>query len=358
MPMLTTPSTQLPVQPLDAAVGSAIAAPDLASHTAREPAYATVLVGEAANVAARAFDDGDPAALDIAHRAMYQLYSLAMWSPIDAPRHNEHDLTLASVLQALEAGFERSLARIELPEAPPVEAAEFAAWLERLVLDEPPLPDSGFGAYLRETITLDQMRDIVAMRSLFFLKEPDPWAMVIPSLRGPAKAGLIDVLLDEYGWGRYDHMHSTVYEVLMERLGLDTGYDAYLDRTVHQFLAVLNYQGLLARHRRLCRRMYGYIYLVEAESPQAMQSYLAAFDRLGVADPDIRRFYDLHVTADEDHQRVALEEMITPVVRDEPEARHEIARGVLGGQHLEDAFARHLLDRFRLGRSALRTVAA
>ena len=356
MPITTT--TQLPVHPLDAAVRDAIAAPDLSAQTAREPAYAAALLDEAADVARAAFDDGDVVALDIAHRALYHLYSLAMWSPTDAPRQNEHDLTLAGVLRALEDGFERSLATIAPPDEPPRDPEEFATWLERIVLEEPPLPDRGFGAFLRDSITLDQMRDIVAMRSLFFLKEPDPWAMVIPSLRGPAKAGLIDVLLDEYGWGRYDHMHSTVYEVLMDRLGLETGYDAYFDRTVHQFLAVLNYQGMLARHRRLCRRMYGYIYLVEAESPQAMRGYLAAFDRLGVTDPDIRRFYDLHVTADEDHQRVALEEMITPVVRAEPEARHEIARGVLGGQHLEDAFTRHLLERFSAGQSALRRVGA
>ena len=87
------------------------------------------------------------------------------------------------------------------------------------------------GSYLRDEISLEQLEEIVAMRSLFFLKEPDPWAMVIPSLHGEAKAGLLDLLLDEYGWGRYDHMHSTVYEELMRALGLETGYDAYLDRT-------------------------------------------------------------------------------------------------------------------------------
>jgi hypothetical protein len=209
------------------------------------------------------------------------------------------------------------------------------------------------GAYLRETATLEQMKEIVAQRSLFFLKEPDPWAMVIPSLHGPAKAGLLDVLLDEYGWGRHDHMHSTVYEVLMERLGLDTTYDAYRDRTAWQFLAGLDYQGMLARHRRLCRRMYGYIYLVEADSPRSMVNYLAAWERLGIDDPDVRKFYELHVTADEGHQQVALEEVIAPVVRAEPEAAPEIARGVLEGHVVHALFSHHLVRSFTAGVSSL-----
>jgi hypothetical protein len=254
----------------------------------------------------------------------------------------------------LERGFEAWLGRWPLPDEPPDDVDAFCAWLADLALEREVMPASGLGAYLRERATLEQMREIVAQRSLFYLKEPDPWAMVIPSLRGVAKAGLLDVLLDEYGWGRHDHMHSTVYEILMERLGLDTTYDGYRDRAAWQYLASLNYQGLIARHRRLCRRMYGYIYLVEADSPRSMVNYLAAWDRLGIDDPDVRKFYDLHITADEGHQQVALEEMIAPVVRAEPGAAREIARGVLEGHVVHYGFSSHLVRTFEAGRSSLR----
>jgi hypothetical protein len=111
---------------------------------------------------------------------------------------------------------------------------------------------------------------------------------------------------------------------------------------------------MLARHRRLCRRMYGYIYLVEADSPRSMQNYIAAYRRLGIEDEDVLRFYELHVTADEGHQDVALNEVILPVVRAEPGSAADIARGVLEGIHLHDGFSRHLRDSFAAGRSALR----
>lgn len=102
--------------------------------------------------------------------------------------------------------------------------------------------------------------------------------------------------------------------------------------------------------------MYGCIYLVEADSPRSMQNYLAAW-RLGIDDLDILKFYDLHVTADEGPQEVALDEVIGPVVRDEPEAAPEIARGVLEGHLVHALFSRHLVTSFRAGRSALQAPA-
>ena len=53
-----------------------------------------------------AFTDGDEDALDAAHRALYALYAQSAWSPLSAPRDNQHDLTLAAVLLELERGFE------------------------------------------------------------------------------------------------------------------------------------------------------------------------------------------------------------------------------------------------------------
>lgn len=340
---------------LDTEIQQALADPGFTDRTQADPAWAAALVSASRELARRAFEDADEAALDTAHRTLYHLAAQGTWSPVDAPRFNEHDLTLAAVRLELERAFERSLGRHALPDDLPGTPEEFAAWLEDLALRrEIGLPPSGMAGFYRERATLEQMKEVVAQRSLFFLKEPDPWAMVIPSLRGEAKAGLLDVLLDEYGWGRHDHMHSTVYENLMRALGLETGFDAYLDRAAWQFLAGLNYQWMLARHRRLCRRMYGYIYLVEADSPDSMREYLAAWARLGIDDEDVTRFYDLHVTADEGHQQVALEEMILPVVRAEPRAMPEIARGVLEGRVLHHAFSSHLARSFDAGESSFR----
>lgn len=319
-----------------------------------DPDRATALLHAGRELARRAFDQDDPAAADPAHRVLYALGAQAGWSPVDAPREREHDLTLLELRLVLERAFEAQLARVApLPEDPPTTPQALRPWLVELALERDLFPGPSMGAYYREHATLDQLREVVAQRSLFFLKEPDPWSQVIPTLRGPAKAGLLDLLLDEYGWGRHDQMHSTVYARMMERLGLETTYDHYLPRTAWPFLAGLNYQAMIGRHRRLCRRMYGYVLLVEADSPGSMRNYLAAYARAGVTDPEILRFYELHVDADEGHADVALNEIVLPVVRDEPAAAPEIARGVVEGRYLHGLVSAHLHACFTAGRSSL-----
>ncbi len=340
---------------LDDAVGEALATPHLSEVLREDPAGATALLTEARELTARAFEDEAPDALDVAHRTLYLLGAQAGWSPVDAVRDNEHDLTLAAIRLELESAFEAQLARVApLPDSPPANLHDTTAWLTELALTRPLFDGPSMGAFYRERATLAQLREVVAQRSLFFLKEPDPWTMVVPSLRGRAKAGLIDLILDEYGWGRYDQMHSTVYSTLMEKLGLRTDYDHYFEQTSWQLLAGLNYQSMLARHRRLCRRMYGYIYLVEADSPASMRNYLAAYARAEIDDPDVLLFYQLHIDADEGHADVALNEVVLPVIESEPEAVAEVARGVVEGRYLHALFGHHLHSSFTEGRSSLR----
>ncbi len=352
---LSTSSVPVSAATLDLVVGHELASPGLTAELEADPPRAALLLDCARELAERAFSDEDPAALDVAHRTLYVLGAQAGWSPVDAVRDNEHDLTLTALRLILERAFEQQLARVApLPEDAPAGSAAVRDWLRDLALERDLFPGPGMGAYYREEATLDQLREVVAQRSLFFLKEPDPWTMVIPSLRGKAKAGLIDLILDEYGWGRHDQMHSTVYETLMKRLRLQTDYDHYFEQTAWQFLAGLNYQAMVARHRRLCRRMYGYVFLVEADSPGSMRNYLAAYARAGIEDPEVLTFYELHIDADEGHADVALNEVVMAVVEEEPAAAPEIARGIVEGRYLHALFSRHLHESFSAGRSSLR----
>jgi hypothetical protein len=339
----------------EAEIARALETPELASALEADPERRDAILNRARSLALHAFEHEEDAALDVAHRTLYILGAQSGWSPVGASRENEHDLTLAAVRLCLEDAFERQLARVAaVPESPPRGTSDALGWLMELALKRPLFDGPSMGDFYREEATLEQLREVVAQRSLFFLKEPDPWTMVIPSLRGEAKAGLIDLILDEYGWGRHDQMHSTVYARLMDKLGLSTGYDDYFEQTSWQLLAGLNYQSMLARHRRLCRRMYGYIYLVEADSPSSMRNYLEAYARAGVDDPEVLLFYQLHIDADVGHADVALNEVVARVVQSEPDAAGEIAHGIVEGRYLHSLFGRHLHSRFSANRSSLR----
>lgn len=286
-----------------------------------------------------AFIDGDDDALQEAHRALYAIYADRIWRPTAAGQSAE----ILRFRKILEAGFRGQLDRVRedagIELSPP--KADIGPWFESLALGPHPLEDGSWGEYLRTEATRDALERVVSQRSLFFLREPDPWIYAVPSLTGVAKAGLIDLLLDEYGWGKLDRMHSSIYANLMEALGLETAIDHYELTTTWQFLATLNHQWMCALDPLLSRRLVGTIYLTEADSPQAMTNYLAAWDRLGIDDPRILEFYELHVAADENHRDVALSEVAVPIAEAEGEqAARDIAFGIFDARTLEAEFAK------------------
>ncbi|MFY9487926.1 MAG: iron-containing redox enzyme family protein [Solirubrobacterales bacterium] len=314
-------------------------------------------IDHSVELAGVAFELELPEALDEAHRSLYALYSDRIWRAPTELRPLEVRQTISTVRQNLEFGFlgylERRRSSIDL--TPPAEADALGGWLESLVFGEHPAESGRWGAFVRDSISHDQLCEIVAQRSLFFLREPDPWIYAVPTLTGGAKAGLIDLLLDEYGWGKLDHMHSSVYARLMQALGLESGIDHFEPVASWQYLATLNHQWMLSLMPEYSRRLLGTIYLTEADSPVAMTNYLAAWERLGVSDPAVREFYEIHVHADENHRDVALSEVAVPVSETEPAAAAQVAIGISDGRTVEAEFVEHLLERFSAGESSLRS---
>jgi hypothetical protein len=282
-----------------------------------------------------AFDFELPEALDDAHRTLYALYADRIWRAPSQPRpvYARHSFEL--IRMNLEQGFRHYLAkrREDSAAVEPPHDRSHSEWLEELALGDHPHEDNAWAPFIRERITLDQLKEIVAQRSLFFLREPDPWIYAVPTLTQQPKAGLIDLLLDEYGWGKLDRMHSSVYAQLMDTLGLNSQIDHFEHATSWQYLACLN--------------------LTEADSPGAMTNYLAAWKRLGVDDQRVLEFYEIHVHADENHRDVALHEVVAPVCAAEEAAAREVAIGIFDGRTVEAEFAEHLKERFSRGESSL-----
>lgn len=297
---------------------------------------------EAHELAERAFEDGEHAALFEAHRALYAIYAARVWRPISDGAGDPDELeALRPIRRILERAFRARLDRQREEVGFDFgSGGNLGEQFQRLAIGEHPLDDGAWSSYVCNHASLEAMRRVVAQRALFFLREPDPWIYAVPTLTGQAKAGLIDLLLDEYGWGKCERMHSSVYANVMTALELDTTLDAYEDATSWQYLATLNHQWMCALDPALSRRLIGTIYLTEADSPGAMTNYLTAWQRLGVSDERVTEFYDLHVHADENHRDVALGEVALPVAEAEgPAAALEIAKGIFDGRALEAEFA-------------------
>ena len=113
-------------------------------------------------------------------------------------------------------------------------------------------------------------------------------------LSGARKAALVEIQADEYGNGRVGEAHADLFADLLDALGIDPTYGAYIDEIPAVSLATGNFITLLGSHRRLRSALLGHLAGFEMTSVTPMSRYAAAGRRLGLGAP-VGRFYDVHV---------------------------------------------------------------
>jgi hypothetical protein len=205
--------------------------------------------------------------------------------------------------------------------------------------------DSGpsLSRYMEHDGTLAQMRDVVVHRSAYQLKEADAHTFGIPRLEGPSKQLLAEIQAGEYGVDGTDRIvHAALFAQTMRELGLDERRNAYLDVQPGSALAISNLISMLGLHRRWRGALVGHLAVFEMTSVVPMSRYSHALERMG-AGPAARRFYDVHVLADAEHEVLALE-MAAALVGQEPARRDDVLFGAGCAIAVEHAFARRLLD--------------
>jgi hypothetical protein len=201
--------------------------------------------------------------------------------------------------------------------------------------------------------TEGQAREVAVHRSLYHLKEADPQAWVIPRLAGAAKAAVVAVEFDEYGAGRPERAHARLFADLMEALGLDAAYGAYLDIVPAPMLAVVNFMSMCGLHRSLRGALVGQFATVEITSPPGSARMADALARLGLG-PSAIAFYAEHVEADAVHEQVLVRDVIGGLLDAEPDLAADVAFGIRASTWLEDRLDEHMLSSWAAGRSSLR----
>lgn len=213
-------------------------------------------------------------------------------------------------------------------------------------------PGPSLSRHLLESGTLEQLREFCMHRSAYQLKEADPHTFGIPRLTGEAKAAMVEIQYEEYGSGVASAMHSHLFGETMDALGLDSSYGSYVEVLPGVTLATVNLVSMFALHRRWRAALVGHLAVFEMTSVEPMARYSSALARFGIG-PEGRRFYDVHVTADERHAAIARDRMVAGLIRAEPELSADLLFGAAAVLMLEQRFASHLLDAWANSRSSL-----
>jgi Iron-containing redox enzyme len=259
---------------------------------------------------------------------------------------------LLRVRAAVEARFEaclreRTAADVATALAAPGDVAT-RIFAQAEASDGPPLT-----RFLQREATAEQFREVLVHRSIYQLKEGDPHTFVVPRVHGSAKVALVELQFDEYGAGRPDRQHATLYAEGMEECGLDRAVGAYVDAVPACTLALNNAGSLLCLHRRLRGAAVGHLAAIEVTSSLPCRKLVQGLRRLDLS-PAMTEYFDEHVEADAVHEQVATRDICAALVEQEPGLAEDVSFGVAVSLLMDELLAEHVLGCFRQGRSSLR----
>jgi hypothetical protein len=294
-------------------------------------------------------DGDDPLGGEDLHLALYLLYELHYRGLPGVDDGWEWDPALLTLRAELEARFEAALfGQIGAP-SDGVEPAEMDLALRAIAAaDEAP----SVSRFVERSATLEQVLEFVVHRSAYQLKEADPHSFALPRLWGPPKAAMVTIQADEYGGGRPERVHAQLFADVMEALGLDARYGAYIDAIPGVTLATVNLMSMLALHRRWRGAIVGHLALFEMTSSLPNARYARGLRRLGFEGRALA-FFDEHVEADAVHENLAAVDLAGGLARQQPELARDVLWGARALVDVEARWATHLMAAWEAGERSL-----
>jgi Iron-containing redox enzyme len=271
--------------------------------------------------------------------ALYLCYELHYGELEDVDDRWEWDPGLLAFRAVLERAFEASLCEAVPPPQSATPAEVVGTALHALVAadDGPPL-----SRFVETRATREQLCELMIHRSAYQLKEADPHSWAIARLSGAPKAALVEVQMDEYGGGRAERVHATLFAKAMAATGLDPRYGAYVEQLPGITLATVNLMSFCGLHRRLRGAIVGHLAAFEMTSSLPNRRYGNGLRRLGFGE-DATDFFDEHVEADAVHEQVASWDLAGGLATADPALASDILWGAAALLELEARWAHHLL---------------
>lgn len=284
--------------------------------------------------------------------ALWVAYALHYADFEDAPDFPEWEPGLVGLTVRIEEQLESTLRQVTADRiASAREAADDVA--EQIFAMAKESDGPSLSVYLHRDASREQYAEFLVHRSLTQLKESDAAAWVLPRIRGGPKAVLAELVYDEYGGGRPDRVHSTLYADALRGAGLDDALGGYVDRLPAAMLAVDNVATHFCINRRLRGAAVGHLAAFEATSSLPARRYAGGAERLEHP-PEVAAYYDEHVEADAVHEQLAVRGICGRLVADEPELADDVLLGAAACLEIEERWATEVLEAFTDGRSALR----
>ena len=204
--------------------------------------------------------------------------------------------------------------------------------------------------YLSEFGTSDQVMESLQLRHPYQSKEADPHTFAIPRLSGTVKRALCEIQSGEYGVGH----RSTHAELFCDALAAldDLGDCGLVERLPGVAFATSNLVTMGGLNRARRGIAVGQLALFEMDSVKPNGTMVEVCDRLQLP-AATRRFFDVHVMADAEHEVIAQQAFLIDYPIREPEQLCNVLFGIRAQHVIDVALAHHALRAWTNGVSAL-----
>lgn len=169
-----------------------------------------------------------------------------------------------------------------------------------------------------------------------FLLESSPMARNVLGHFGPLQSELFKVVIDEFGYGLHRTKHSTLFERLMESVGLDSTPHAYWQFYLTSSLLQNNYYNYISKDHRRFFRYLGAVLQAETAFVGSCDQMAQMMRTVFGDDAEVGYFLE-HVAIDKDHSRMAWERLVRPAIEQFGTGiLDEIVRGFEEARYLAD----------------------
>ncbi|HYG31796.1 MAG TPA: iron-containing redox enzyme family protein [Methylophilaceae bacterium] len=237
----------------------------------------------------------------------------------------ERELDMEYRMRLTEGRFleqERRKVRLLVQDIPNDPEA-FVMWFEGLKTAGPGQGDPLF-TWLADKASMEQMRWFLTQEAAGEAGFDDLVAMAQVKLPTRPKLEMARNYWDEMGRGHERGMHGPMLSAVVEDLDLRPT----IENTIWQSLALANLMVGLATNRRYAYHAIGALGVIELTAPTRVGLVNEGLKRLDI-EFETRKYFQLHATLDIEHSKAWNEEVLYPLVKEDPSTMQPLAEGAL-----------------------------
>ncbi len=275
--------------------------------------------------------EGKEQGLENLHRALYEIYICHFVSPWSEDVLDVNDLQILSIRTKLEKVWDKILEQKYESEIEQLaNSQDFFNDLEKTIHNHKSGIDHELFSYLRESATLDDLREYIRQEGPFDLCFSDILCYLMPGIYGQKRIEIASNFWDEIGKGKEARTHRKLRISLMKALNIDE-YEHIQNPAKYcwEELALANFYFKSSLNRKKNTQALGALLCVEMAVPGKMNYIYDGLKRVGLRDKDLV-YVSEHSVVDIKHAQGWRDDVLTPLLEERPDLRTEVLKGVFG----------------------------